>query len=68
MLALQEELTNTENKISFARQYYNDEVMRYNTQIAVFPANVVAGSFGFGKEEFFQVEGPQDRAVPKVQF
>jgi LemA protein len=68
MLALQEELTNTENKISFARQYYNDEVMRYNTQIAVFPANVVAGSFGFGKEEFFQVESAEDRAVPKVQF
>ncbi|HRT43123.1 MAG TPA: LemA family protein, partial [Phycisphaerae bacterium] len=46
-LALQEELTSTENKISFARQFYNDSVMQYNTRIESFPANVVAGSFAF---------------------
>ena len=68
MLALQEELTNTENKISFARQYYNDEVMRYNTQVTVFPANIFAGMFNFGKEEFFQVESADERQAPTVKF
>lgn len=68
MLALQEELTNTENKIAFARQYYNDETVRYNTQIEVFPANMVAGMFGFQKAEFFQVEAAQERQAPNVKF
>jgi LemA protein len=68
MLAMHEELTNTENKISFARQYYNDEAMRYNTQIEVFPANVVAGMFGFTKQDFFQVDSAEERVAPNVKF
>jgi LemA protein len=67
-LALQEELTSTENKIGFARQYYNDSVMRYNTQIQVFPQNLIAGSFGFHESPFFEVEDQAERAVPQVKF
>lgn len=67
-LALQEELTSTENKIGFARQFYNDTVGNYNTSIQQFPANILAGMFHFTAREFFQVpEGPE-REVPKVQF
>jgi LemA protein len=54
---LQEELTSTENKISFARQFYNDTVMRYNTRIQQFPMNVLAGMFNFRGETFFETEG-----------
>lgn len=68
MLALQEELTSTENKVSFARQAYNDAVMTYNTQREVFPNNVVAGMFGFGAAELFAVESAAERAAPKVSF
>jgi LemA protein len=68
MLALQEELTNTENKISFARQYYNDEVMRINTQIEVFPANIIAGAFNFTKEDFFEIEDISEKKAPQVDF
>jgi LemA protein len=67
-LALQEELTSTENKISFARQFYNDQVLHLNNKIQMFPSNVVAGMFGFKAEEFFQVEDAAERAVPKVSF
>ncbi len=67
-LALQEELTSTENKISFARQFYNDETMGYNTRIQSFPTNVMAGMFGFKEREFFELESEAERAVPKVQF
>ncbi|MGQ9663392.1 MAG: LemA family protein [Kiritimatiellia bacterium] len=67
-LALQEELTSTENKISFARQFYNDSVMRYNTRIQTFPTNIVAGMFGFGRREFFEVKEPGAREAPRVQF
>ena len=67
-LALQEELTSTENKIGFSRQYYNDEVMQYNTKIQSVPANIVAGMFGFGQEAFFELEDQAERQVPKVQF
>jgi LemA protein len=67
-LALQEELTSTENKISFARQFYNDETMNYNTRIQSFPTNIMAGMFNFKEREFFQLEGQEERAVPKVQF
>jgi LemA protein len=52
---LQEELTSTENKIAFARQYYNDSVMRINNQIEMFPSNMVAGMFGFKPEEYFEI-------------
>ena len=55
-LALQEELTSTENKISFARQAYNDQVLFYNNKIQMFPSNIVAGMFSFKAEEFFEIE------------
>ena len=57
-LALQEELTGTESKIAYARQFYNDQVMRLNTLIGSFPSNVVARVFGFGPREFFDIEDP----------
>jgi LemA protein len=67
-LALQEELTSTENKISFSRQNYNDQVLFYNNKIQVFPTNIMAGMFNFKEESFFQVEDKSDREVPKVSF
>ena len=67
-LALQEELTSTENKISFSRQYYNDSVLRYNNKIQMVPSNVVAGLFNFRLGEFFEVEIPAEREAPKVKF
>jgi LemA protein len=67
-LALQEELTSTENKISFSRQYYNDSVLRYNNQTQVFPSNVIAGMFSFKGGEFFQVTAEAERQAPKVSF
>lgn len=67
-MALQEELTSTENKIGFARQYYNDSVMKYNTRVQSFPQNVVAGMFGFGESEFFELTDAAERAVPQVKF
>lgn len=68
VLKLQEELTSTENKISFARQYYNDEVGRYNTAIATVPSNFVANVAGFAKRDFFEVEGQEQRQAPRVKF
>jgi len=67
-LSLQEELTSTENKIGFARQLYNDTVMRFNNKIQVFPNNVISGMFSFRPEEFFEIEAAAEREVPKVQF
>ncbi len=67
-LALQEELTSTENKISFARQNYNDQVLFLNNKIEMFPSNIIAGMFQFSKEVFFEVEAPQERQAPKVSF
>ena len=67
-LALQEELTSTENKIAFARQSYNDQVLFFNNKIQVFPSNIVAGMFNFKSEEFFEVEEKAQREVPKVSF
>lgn len=67
-LALQEELTSTENRISFARQYYNDAVMRYNNRVEAFPTNVIANMFNFEKSEFFEVDDPAKRENVKVQF
>jgi LemA protein len=57
-LALQEELTGTESKIAYARQFYNDQVMRLNTLIGSFPSNLVARTFGFLDREFFDIEDP----------
>jgi len=67
-MALQEELTSTENKISFARQYYNDSVMKYNNQIQMFPSNIVANIAGFKPGEFFEVTVAAEREAPKVSF
>jgi LemA protein len=66
-LALQEELTGTESKIAFARQFYNDQVMRLNTLIGSFPSNVIARTFGFQTREFFDIEDPV-RAPSEVDF
>jgi LemA protein len=67
-LALQEELSSTENKISFSRQFYNDSILNYNNKIQMAPSNMVAGVFGFKTGEFFQVEAPEEREAPKVSF
>jgi LemA protein len=67
-LRLQEELTSTENKIAFSRQFYNDSVMSYNTQIEVFPQNIIAGLFHFIRREFFEVKDEAAREAPKVSF
>ncbi|MGH8748458.1 MAG: LemA family protein, partial [Burkholderiales bacterium] len=69
ILALQEELSSTENKIAFARQAYNDSVMQYNTTRESFPDNLLAGSFGFGPAELLQAtESAAERQAPKVSF
>lgn len=68
MLALQEELTSTENKVSFARQAYNDAAMTYNTAREVFPNNLVVGFGDFPAAELFQVTAPAEREAVKVQF
>jgi len=68
MMSLMEELTSTENKVSFARQAYNDSVMTYNTQREVFPSNLIAGMFNFAAAELFKVEKAEEREAPKVQF
>jgi LemA protein len=65
VLSLQENLTTTENQISFSRQHYNATVLDYNTGIATFPAVLIAGIFGFVKREFFDAE-PEASAVPNV--
>ncbi|MDD4857219.1 MAG: LemA family protein [Candidatus Krumholzibacteria bacterium] len=68
MLALQEELASTENKISFARQHYNDVALEYNTRIAQVPANIFATMFDFKPREFFEVEAEAEKQAPKVSF
>jgi LemA protein len=68
MLQLTEELTSTENKVSFARQAYNDSVMIYNTAREVFPSVIFAGMFGFTAAELFKIDDPTERNAPKVQF
>ncbi len=65
-LALQEELTSTENRIGFARQAYNDAATTYNNKREVFPANLISGSFK--EAELFEIELPAEREVPKVEF
>ena len=67
-LSLQETLTSTENKISFARQGYNDQVLFYNNKIQMFPSNIIAGTFNFTKRDFFEIENEAEREVPKVSF
>jgi len=67
-LAVQEELTSTENKISFSRQSYNDQVLFFNNKIQMFPSNIIAGMFNFAKRDFFEIETDAEREVPKVSF
>jgi LemA protein len=66
-LLLQEELAGTESKIAFARQFYNDTVLAYNTKIQMFPVNLLAGMFGFGKRDYFEIEEGSREPV-KVDF
>lgn len=66
-LQLQEELTSTENKIGFARQFYNDMVLQYNNAKEKFPTNIVAGLFNFENREFFEIDSVE-KAVPNVKF
>lgn len=67
-ISLQQELANTENKISYSRQFYNDIVTTYNTKIQVFPSNIVAGLFNFTQETLFEVDNPEARKNVKVDF
>ena len=67
-LEMQEELRNTENKISFSRQFYNDSVTMYNTKLEVFPSNLIAGWFGFKSESLFAAESDEARKNVKVDF
>jgi LemA protein len=68
MLSLQEELKSTENKIAFARQYYNDVVTVYNTKLEVFPSSIFASAGGFKPRELFELDEPAAREAVKVQF
>ena len=67
-LALQEELTSTENKISFARQFYNDSIMKYNIKKEVFPNNIIASMFNFESFNMFEIQDAQERENVKVSF
>jgi LemA protein len=68
MNRLMEELTSTENKVGFARQSFNDQVMAYNTKRETFPTNIIAGMFNFGPAELFVIEQPEQKEAPKVSF
>jgi len=67
-LALQEELRNVEDQIQEARRYYNAVVRDYNIRTESFPSNIIASIFNFKKEQFFEIEEPEEREVPRVQF
>lgn len=67
-LSLQETLTSTENKIAFARQGYNDQVLFFNNKTQMFPSNIIAGAFNFTKREFFEIENEAERQAPQVSF
>ena len=67
-LSLQEELSTTENKVSFARQFYNDNVRSLNTAVKTIPSSLFAGLAKVTEREFYEVEDPQDRNVPNVKF
>ncbi len=66
-LQLQKQLEDTEDKIAFSRQFYNSNVLEYNTKIKIFPSNILAGMFNFTEEEFFETE-PEERKNVKVAF
>ncbi|MFO7866012.1 MAG: LemA family protein [Candidatus Aminicenantes bacterium] len=67
-LMLQEELAGTEGKIAYARQFYNDCVMKFNTKQQVFPTNIVANMFNFQEKDYFEIEEPEARRPVAVQF
>jgi LemA protein len=67
-LMLQEELAGTEGKIAYARQFYNDTVMKFNTKQQVFPSNIIANMFGFTEKEYLEIEEPEAREPVKVEF
>ena len=64
---MQEDLKETEDKISYARQFYNDTVLQYNNKVEVIPTNIIAGMFGFKKEAFFEAQGAERENV-QVKF
>jgi LemA protein len=66
--SLQEELSSTENRIAFARQYFNDSVLRFNNRVEIFPSNVIASSMNFQKEVFFEISDIKERETPEVKF
>ena len=68
MMQVQEELTTTENKVSFARQGYNDSVMHYNVMRESFPDNIIAGMFKFNEAQMFEIEDASVKEAPKVDF
>lgn len=68
MNQLMEELTSTENKVSFARQAYNDAVMNYNTAREQFPSNLIANTFNFSEAQMFEIEDEKEKEAPKVSF
>ena len=68
MMTLMEELSSTENKVSFARQAYNDSVMAYNNRREIFPSSIIAGMFNFAPAELFVVDKPEEKEAPKVAF
>ena len=67
-LALQEQLTSTEDKISFSRRLYNDTVLKFNNKIQMFPSNIIAGITGFKAGEFFEVKAPEEKEPVQVKF
>ncbi len=68
MMQLSEELTSTENRVAFARQAYNDQVMEYNTACETFPSSIVAGMFNFRQAESFEIQDQVQREAPQVSF
>ena len=68
VLALQEELTSTENKIGFARQSFNDATTLYNTKRETFPTNIIAGMFNFGEASLFEITNEAEKEAPKISF
>jgi LemA protein len=67
-MMLQEELAGTESKIAYARQFYNDTVMKFNTKQQVFPSNIIANMFNFQEKEYFEIEEPEAKEPVKVKF
>ena len=67
-MMLQEELAGTESKIAYARQFYNDTVMKFNTKQQVFPSNIIANMFNFEEREYFEIEEAEAKEPVKVQF